>query len=423
MYFVIVEPHAALYRYLPVAHKKGYKTLVLSAKPEECRAGEASYYVQAGHHDQPSMIDELIECNTAAPEDIVAALTPLRDTVAGILPGSETAVTPTFQAAAALGFDGPRPEDALCLHVKSAMKERLAERGVPTPRFEVVHTLDQAVAAWELFGRDCMIKMVDYSSSANIYRVHTLEQVSEAWETISGNRLELESVSPLATWAVVEEYLDGREVTAEGYATDDKVVVLNSCEKSTSERFLVVEHYVPGLLTEDERAKVESVAKDCVRALGIRNTAFHAEINLHSGEPYVIECAARPPGMHIAELITWAYGYDLLDISIDLAAGKDVTIGRIPPKKHYALLSVHAGEPGIFEGLEGVEELRERGVLKRLHLSVHPGDVVNTLTDFRKRCGFVVIEEDTADGLRDQVKWVRENVHVVVNPAPSAAFS
>jgi hypothetical protein len=129
MYLVVVAPHYAIYSYFGIAKRKGYSTLALTHGKASCLAHEKLYH-QLTHTDDASEIDELVECNVLSPDSIVAALKPYGGQVAGIVPGDELVVSSTFAVAAALGFDGAKPEDVPGLHIKSVMKQRLAEYGV-----------------------------------------------------------------------------------------------------------------------------------------------------------------------------------------------------------------------------------------------------------------------------------------------------
>lgn len=416
MYLAVIDPHAPFDAYLAAARRKGFRTLVLAPDATACRRQEADRFrVTSPFRSTRTEIDDLVECDVSSTSALLAALEPYRGRIAGLLPGTETAVTETFEAGTALGFDYAAPDDARCQHVKTAMKSRLVERGVPTPPFRAAATFAEAERAWDGFGRDCMVKMVDYRSSANVYRVTSRAGLEQAWDAIATNRLALEVPFPLATEAIVEAFTGGREVTAEGYVADGRVEFLNFCEKGTSARFIVVDHFVPAHLSPEERAAIEEVARACVLALGIRNSVFHVELHVVDGQPYVIECASRPPGSAaVLEMIASTHGADLVDIAVDLAVGTPVTVRYQVPSGHFAVLSIVAHQSGLVTGLTGLAELRSRGGVRRWNLSVKIGDRVEALTDFRRQYGSLVLEDETAAGLRSMVEWTRRNLRLLV---------
>ena len=416
---VIVEPQMALFHYLEVAHRRGFETVVLSSNPDACRAGEREHnHAFAG--TEASHIDDLLECATGNPTSILGALAGLRAPIAGIVAGDDHFVPVTAAVGRALGFEYAPEGDALAQQRKSDMKRRLAAAGVPTPSFAIAGDFASATAAWERFGRDCVIKMVDYQGSMNVSRVRSADQLGDAWAAIRQNLRRVDIQMPLAEEVLLEEFVPGRELSAEGYVEEDRVVVLNYCEKITAPNFVVIGHYMPALLSGSERDAATPVVERCVRALGIQNAVFHVELHLRNGAPYIIEAAARPPGQHMVELMERSYGWNLMEIVIDLATGAPVTVAPAPPRKHYAMLALYAEDTGKLTRVRGWEELRARPDVLRTRLDLRPGDPVRALETFRDRYGFVIVEHDTASAARDAAHWIREQVALEVDAGGSA---
>lgn len=410
---VIIEPHAALFRYLEVA-QRNYRTLVLSSNPEACLRGELKYNNSMAR-SSTSHIDEIVKCDTGHSESMLEALLPFQKQIEGVVAGEDSFVPAAADLGKALGFDYTDPGDAVCLHLKTAMKQRFADRGVRSPRFAVAKTLEESVAAWEEFNRNCMVKMVDSASSMNIYRVMTRTDLEEAWDTIVHNRKNIVTPIPLSQEVIIEEFVGGRELSAEGYIQDDQVVVLNFCEKVTESNFIVVGHYLPADLSSREEEQLRGITEKCVRALGLRSSVFHVEVHMLDDIPYVIECAGRPPGQHMVELMRRCYGFDLMQISIDIATGKKVSVAPSEPQRQFAMLALYSKKRGILRKIEGLEELLDKGGATHLHVSVEEGDQIQALSTFSDKCGFVILEDDTPAGIREKTAWMKENVVLVVS--------
>ena len=413
-FVVVVEPHFALYRYLKIIREQGYKTLVLTSDPRASLAGEQRHNRRLeGYKD--SRIDQLVQYETQEVESLVRALRPFRGQIAGVVAGEDSTVPIAADLGRALGFDYALPEDARCQHAKTKMKQRFTERGVRTPRFGVARELGEAVSFWESFGRDCMVKMVDFAASLNIFRVSTREQLETAWDIIIENRRGLDVPFELAREVILEEFVGGRELTAEGYIQGDHVEILNFSEKLTEDNFIVVGHYIPAVVSDSEARIISGIATQCVRALGLRRSVFHVEVHLRDDVPYVIECASRPPGQHTVELIEKTYGIDLMKISIDLATNREVDVSRVAPHTHHAILALYTKTSGTLQGFHGIDELRSRGGVAQVSLGAKPGDTVRALDTFRDKYGLVILESATSASLRENARWLRENVGLVVS--------
>jgi biotin carboxylase len=415
-YIVIVEPHFALLRYLQVIQRR-YRTLVLTHNPQALREAESKYNENPWVAREKSAIDVLVAYEAVDVASMVRALRPFDKQLAGVIAGDDAFVPLAEQVGYALGFDYARPADAECHHIKTAMKRRLVERNVCTPAFVVARDYDTALRSWEKFGRDSMVKMVDLSASVNIFRARSEPELHHAWDAIVNNRRAVKVPFALASEAIIEEFVAGREITVEGYTQDDRIEILNFSQKITEDNFIVVGHYIPAAVTPAEETALAETARQCIRALGLRNSVFHVELHLRGGVPYVIECAARPPGQHTVDLIEKCYGYDLMDISVDLAVSQPIDVRRCEPRAHFAILALYSRQSGILERIEGLDELKTRGGLMHLKLGVKPGDHINALDTFREKFGLVMLQDQSADELRRKAEWLRENVKLVVRPS------
>lgn len=418
---VFIEPHAALFRYLDVARDR-FRILVLTADSAACREEERGVQSELGKPGD-SWIDCSIECDTTSVDQMLEALAPFYREIAGILAGDDPFVPVAAQLGTRLGFDYSSAEDALAQQRKSRMKERLHQHGVRTAAFEVVTTFEDARRAWQSFGSDAVIKMVDYLGSLNVSRVNAETELRSAWENIIEDRHHAPTPFPLAKEALIEAFIPGRELSIEGYVQGDRCVVLNYNDKITERHFLVIGHHLPASVTQAESEALEAIAKECTRALGLRNTVFHMEVNLHDGAPWVIESASRPPGQYMVDLMQRSYGIDLMDISIRLATGEIVTDTARSPRRHFAMLALYAEQTGVFNGMQSWDEFLARPGVLRTFLGIRPGDPVTQLETFQDKYGFVILESDTASGVRDETRWFFENVRMqVLAQKPAIAF-
>jgi biotin carboxylase len=417
---VIVEPTDSFFHYLEVAHEHGFDTVVLSGSPETCRHRERVFNHSLADCDV-SRIDHLLSCNPGDAGSVVASIRQFGRPVAGLIAGDDHFVPVVAAAGRALGFNYALPEDALAQQRKSLMKIRLAAHDVPTPRFAIVTDLAAARAAWRSFGCDAIVKMVDYQGSMNVYRALTEDALAAAWDAIRSNVHQVDISMALSTDVLIEEYVPGRELSAEGYVQDDQVVILNYCGKITGPNFIVVGHLMPVELSSTERAAAAASVEGCVKALGIRNAVFHIELHLADNTAYVIEASARPPGQHMVELMRRAYGWDLMGIVVDLAVGAPTNAQPTAPRAYYAMAAFYAQHTGVLSQISNLEALRARPEVLRLKLDLAPGDTVHALTTFRDRYGFVITEHASSAEAQEAFRWIRDHVRLEVLEANAVA--
>lgn len=413
-FLVIVDPVAHFFRYVNAAKAKGLKVLVLSSNEQTCRCEEAGHARMVDNYDPEVAIDLLLSYEADNDRSMLAALSPYRHRIAGLVAGDEVTVASTARLGRALGFPYASAEDARCQQIKSSMKARLAERGVPTPRFVPVATFDDAVHHWQAFGGDCMVKMVDYAMSYGVFRVCSREALEKAWSDIQKNRMALDHGFATEDTVLIEEFVGGREFSVEGYVQDGRVVVLNYCEKLTHSNFMVVGHYIPAQVDANEDRLLRDIAVDCVRALGICNSVFHVEVHIENGKAYVIECAARPPGQYSVEVMKRVRGFDLMELSVDLACGVPADVRPRAPSSWNAIVALYSDKTGIVKRTDAIEALRARPECYDLKCSVTQGDAVHRLETFRDVLGLALLEARDPASIREVYAWVRSTVRFPV---------
>jgi biotin carboxylase len=104
----------------------------------------------------------------------------------------------------------------------------------------------------------------------------------------------------------------------------------------------------------------------------------------------VIESAARLGGGFItSRLVPASTGIDLVGACIDVALGEapDLALKRAPTPCAIRFL---AASPGIVDGVDGLDELREHDGVNEVDIYVRPGDKVCELVDATSRCGHVI---------------------------------
>ncbi|MER9680381.1 ATP-grasp domain-containing protein [Mesorhizobium sp. M0184] len=408
-YLVIVDPVAHFFRYVTSARTKGLKVLVLAANAELCREEEAAYARAADDYPTDG-IERMLAWDGAEDASALAVLEPYRDRIRGLVAGDEVTVASTARIGRALGFPYASAEDARCQQIKSAMKLRLAERSVSTPPFAIVSTVDEAAHQWQRFGGDAMLKMVDYAMSFGVFRVKTRDELDAAWEQIRKGRGSLDHALPHEEAVLVEQHVTGREFSVEGYVSGDRVEILNFCEKLSHPNFMVVGHYIPAQTSAREERLLSDVASQSVTALGVRNSVFHAEIHVADDRAWLIECASRPPGQFSVSVLERVYGFDLMDISIDLACGNPIAVHRQSPRSWNAIMAIYSDRPCIVRSVDTLDALRNRPECYSVICAVRAGDVVNRLETFRDVLGLAMLESPDPDGVRAAYQWARDTV-------------
>jgi biotin carboxylase len=110
----------------------------------------------------------------------VAAVTEAgrRHSVDGVLTVSADRAVPVVAAVAeALGLPGIGTETAHLMTHKVAMRRRLADAGVPQPRFAAARSLHEAYAAVETVGFPAVLKPADSGGQRGVFRLDSIDDL------------------------------------------------------------------------------------------------------------------------------------------------------------------------------------------------------------------------------------------------------
>jgi biotin carboxylase len=271
-----------------------------------------------------------------------------------IAPGTDWPVGVAARIAERAGLPHPiAPQAAVLATNKLRQRERLAEAGVPQPRSWVV---GQGDTLPEIDG-PVVVKAPDRQGQKGLTLVVDPAELGAAVETArSAARNGL---------ALVEQLVDGPEVTVVGFSTGGVFHALAVTDRVVAEppAFGVARAHVWPAEVSDAEA-VPETASAAVRALGIEDGPSYTQLRVGPDGPQVIEVAARLGGGHDAELVEAATGVDLNGLAIDAALGNELEVTRRDTGAGGAVTRFIVAPPGVLEsvevpdGLEGVQRVR-----------------------------------------------------------------
>ena len=198
---------------------------------------------------------------------------------------------------------------------KSDMRKAFEKGNCSIPKFiEVTNCINNL----EGFKFPLIVKPIDRSGSRGVTKVHYENDLSEAINYAINDSFSKK--------AIVEEYIEGVEVSVETISWKGQHTILTITDKVTTgpPHFVELAHHQPSSLSNEIQEKIESETIKCLNALNINFGAGHSEFKITpDGEVFVIEVGARMGGdfigSHLVELST---GYDFLQGVINISLGK-----------------------------------------------------------------------------------------------------
>jgi biotin carboxylase len=228
-------------------------------------------------------------------------------TIATDLPGPTIAYV-----ASKLGLVGNTFETAVNTTNKALMRNILKDAKIKIPGYQSISNVKEFL---NNLNYPLIVKPVDSSGSRGVNKINSFSDFKSSFEAA----LQYSIVKK----AIVEEFIEGDEVSVEGLSIDNKHSFLTITDKVTTgaPHFVELSHHQPSQLSQSIQAEILKTTKASLDALNISNGASHTELKIDkNGNVYVIEVGARMGGdfigSHLVELST---GYDYMMAVINIA--------------------------------------------------------------------------------------------------------
>lgn len=229
---------------------------------------------------------------------------------------SDVAAPTVAYVAEKMGLVGNTFEIALCANNKFLMRQAFSAAGIPCPSYRKITTCEQLDL--EVLRFPVIVKPTDRSGSLGITKVEQIDDLQNAVETALNCSFKHE--------AVVEEFIEGREISVEFISYRGVHYPLQITDKVTTgaPHFVELEHHQPANLSKEQYDEIYDLTKRALDALGVTNGASHSEYKITAdGRIYVMEIGARMGGDFIgSDLVELSTGYDFLKGVIDVALGR-----------------------------------------------------------------------------------------------------
>lgn len=241
------------------------------------------------------------------------------------------------------GLPGIGSRTAHLMTNKIAMRRRLADAGVPQPRFAAIRHVREVRAAADAVGFPAVLKPADSAGQRGLFLVASVDDVERHLHAALAQSTDEE--------AILESYHPGLEVNGLLVARDGDVTVitLSDRRRAAGAGFgVAIAHVYPSTLFGDALAEVERVGRSTVHALGLRDgIAYPQVIWGDDGIARLIEVAARIPAGQMDSVARYGVGVDLVEIALRQALGQPVPDGLLEPETEQPMaISFLTAQPG-----------------------------------------------------------------------------
>ncbi len=373
------------------------KLLIIGASilqlPAIRKAKEMGYYVGVIDYNPNAvgvpLADEFFNVSTIDIEGVVQAAERFKPdgimTLATDMPMRSIAA-----ACEKLGLSGISFDTAVKSTDKGEMIKAFKQNNVEHPWYYIIASTDELDAVAQSITYPCISKPTDNSGSRGVMLIHNEAELREAVEYSSSNGR--------SGCVIVEEYMQGPEVSVEVITLDGEPYVLQVTDKLTTgaPHFVEMGHSQPSRLGEEHLAKIRALAKRAVKAVGIQNGPAHVEIILTKQGPKMVELGARMGGDCITtHLVPLSTGIDMIEATMRIACGE--TPDLEPKFQKGSAIRFLDAPCGTITAISGVEDAERMDGVREISFTKGVGDMVGEIGSSTDRVGFVIAQADTAE--------------------------
>lgn len=289
---------------------------------------------------------------------------------------------------------------------KIKMKRIFSENDIPTSAYVEMETLDWSKVAKLRY--PMVVKPVDAYSSRGVRKAWNAQELEQYFR-------EAAQISRTGG-VIVEEFVLGDEISVDIYIKNGKAHLLcvsNSEKIADEDRFIIFRGRYPVAASQKVMDQIQDIAQKIADAFGLVNSPMLIQM-INDGEHVsVLEFCARTGGNMKYLLINHVCGFDVIKAVIDLTVGKEVELNLRGPKANYIVNDFIYCMPGVFDRLEGFEELFREGTLADYHAIRPQGMKINGVSSSSDRIAGITVMADTLEEFNRKRKIIVDSVKIL----------
>jgi phosphoribosylamine-glycine ligase len=371
---------------------------------------ERGYYtVLIDYFDNPPAAShaDLHLNESAMAKDAVLRIAKEMDAKLVMSPCLDQQITVAMDVAEELGLSHPfDSQTATNVTNKKYMKTMMLEHGIPTSRYYQVGR-DSDLSSLELT-YPLIVKPVDGCGAAGVTRVQDISGLPAA--------VDMACEWSWSNEAIVEEFKAGMEISAYTYVKNGKAKLVTTQNRISFVSDKVIKCYgavSPADISDKVRDEVEEIATRIAQVFELDTTPLFLQAIIGEDEEIsVIEFSPRLGGGTCFRLMEKNAGFDMLDASID--SYLNIVNEQEPVREvaKYLIYQVQAMEC-YYDHTEGLEELKEEGIISDYFFQKTKGMHVTTEKASSARIAALLVRGDTVEECFGKLQEALRRIKVI----------
>lgn len=277
---------------------------------------------------------------------------------------------------------------------KSYMKKIFCDNDVPTSKHVILGELDFDKIKDLTF--PIIVKPVDSYSSRGVKKVLNNAELETAF-------YEAKNISREGN-VVVEEFVEGEEVTVDVYVENGiaKVLTTSISDKVKGEGFVIHRTRNPANISKEIYEKIEDTAQRIATGFNLKDSPMLIQLITDGKRISVIEFCARTGGGIKFRLIKRVSGFDVVKAVADLTLGEKPHYEDNGESRPFIINEFLYAKEGVIDHLEGFEELLEEGVIDEYYQLKASGTKVGSMKCSGDRIACFTIQTNDIKTLKEK---------------------
>lgn len=273
---------------------------------------------------------------------------------------------------------------------KLEMIQAFKRNNVPSPWFFAVKNKEELLQLEGRLAFPCVMKPTDNAGSHGVVLAKDFGELVDSFD-YSNSYVRKGCV-------IIEEYLEGEEVSVEVMVRNGEPVVLQITDKLTTgaPHFVEMGHSQPTHHSPQTVTQIKEVASAACKAIGIDTGPAHVEMMITERGPVMIELGARLGGDNIAtDLVPLSTGIDMVRETIRVAMGE---CPEITPSLDCGSAIRYIKAPlGTIRSIAGAEDAERVPGVRQVVFTKHPGEPSVDIRSSNDRIGYIIAQGANAE--------------------------
>jgi cytidylate kinase len=302
-----------------------------------------------------------------------------------------------------VGLPALTQEQVLWVRDKVKMKEKLQSLGVPVSAFQPIDNYNDIITFAKTYNFPIIFKRRSGFSSIDTYKLNSLNDLPIK-DTPNGKFM-------------VEKFNDGREWIIDGLVQDTRLLKTLISYVPTSPLVAMTEHKLRGHIAHPNvpsnfNFNPDELIQKIITGMNLRNGYIHLECFIgKDGLPTVGELGWRTAGHRIIDNHSYALGFDIHDILLDVVSGKPVKIPSVPKSNTFIGNTFLPKKSGIITEMMSSEQISAQDGVFKTELFAKIGQNFTLERKSSETAGYAFVKGDNILDVENKMQTIYDNFY------------